>query len=220
MNWSEQIDIYCERTDFSYWAEPVNALTNAGFLIAALIMWYRLRGEDVPIARLLVGLLAAIGVGSFLFHTHATGWAAAADVAPIGGFILLYLFAVGSHVLGWPIWAAGLLTLGFVPFALLTVPVLDQFPFLAISNVYWTVPILLIFFAPLVARQNSQTALGMLIGAAILAVSISLRSYDMPICEEIPLGSHFWWHLLNAVMLGWMIEVYRRHMVGKRAGTV
>jgi hypothetical protein len=28
-----------------------------------------------------------------------------------------------------------------------------------------------------------------------------------------PLGTHFGWHLLNAVMLGWMIEVYRRHML-------
>jgi hypothetical protein len=25
------------------------------------------------------------------------------------------------------------------------------------------------------------------------------------------LGTHFLWHILNALMLGWMIEVYRRH---------
>ena len=28
------IDAYCERTDPSYWSEPVNAVTNAAFLIA------------------------------------------------------------------------------------------------------------------------------------------------------------------------------------------
>jgi aspartyl-tRNA(Asn)/glutamyl-tRNA(Gln) amidotransferase subunit C len=30
---------------------------------------------------------------------------------------------------------------------------------------------------------------------------------------QIPLGTHFLWHILNGIMLGWMIEVYRRHML-------
>jgi hypothetical protein len=29
------------------------------------------------------------------------------------------------------------------------------------------------------------------------------------------LGTHFLWHLLNAVMLGWMINVYVRHRAGR-----
>ncbi|MEM1237126.1 MAG: ceramidase domain-containing protein [Pseudomonadota bacterium] len=214
MDLTEQFDGYCERLDFTYWAEPVNAVTNAAFLIAAFIMWRRLRGHDLPIATLLVAILTAIGIGSYLFHTHATGWAAIADVAPIGLFILLYLFAVGLHFLRWSWWGAGLLTLSFIPFSAVVVPLIDRLPFFGISNFYWTVPILLVAFAPLVARENATTARGMLIGAAILSLSITLRSIDMPICEAVPLGSHFLWHILNGVMLGWMIEVYRRHMVG------
>jgi hypothetical protein len=27
------------------------------------------------------------------------------------------------------------------------------------------------------------------------------------------MGTHFLWHILNGLMLGWMIEVYRRHML-------
>lgn len=216
----EQIDIYCERTDFTYWSEPVNAVTNAAFLIAAFIMWRRLRGARLPVANGLVILLTAIGIGSFLFHTHATGWASAADVIPIGLFILLYLFAVGRDFLGMATWQAVALMLGFLPFAYVVTPLIDRVPFFEISNFYWNVPILLIIFAPFVGRANPETAKGMLIGAAILTISITLRSYDMPICDEIPLGSHFWWHILNGVMLGWMIEVYRRHMVGKTANPV
>ncbi|MEM1302276.1 MAG: ceramidase domain-containing protein [Pseudomonadota bacterium] len=216
----EQIDIYCERTDFTYWSEPVNAITNAAFLIAAFIMWRRVRGQGLPIANALVVILTCIGIGSFLFHTHATGWASAADVTPIGLFILLYLYAVGWHFLGWNWWQSGLLMLSFIPFAAVMTPLIDRLPFFQISNFYWNVPILLVLFAPLVARKNRETALGMLIGAFILTISIALRSYDMPICDEIPLGSHFWWHILNGVMLGWMIEVYRRHMVGNAANPV
>ena len=35
----QQIDGYCERVDPSYWAEPVNAVTNLAFVLAALIVW-------------------------------------------------------------------------------------------------------------------------------------------------------------------------------------
>jgi hypothetical protein len=31
------------------------------------------------------------------------------------------------------------------------------------------------------------------------------------------LGTHFLWHILNGVMLGWMIHVYIRHMLARAA---
>ena len=39
MNWSQKVDIYCERTDFAFWSEPLNAVSNAAFVIAALLVW-------------------------------------------------------------------------------------------------------------------------------------------------------------------------------------
>lgn len=47
----------------------------------------------------------------------------------------------------------------------------------------------------------------------MLTTSITARALDEPLCGACPLGTHFLWHLVNAAMLGWMIEVYRRHMV-------
>jgi len=41
----------------------------------------------------------------------------------------------------------------------------------------------------------------------------------MPACVDFPLGTHFLWHILNAVMLGWMIEVYHRHALSGRGDT-
>ena len=38
---------------------------------------------------------------------------------------------------------------------------------------------------------------------------------DDAVCASFPIGSHFMWHILNGIMLGWMILVYCRHM---RAG--
>jgi hypothetical protein len=65
----------------------------------------------------------------------------------------------------------------------------------------------------ILARRAPATARGLAIGAAILLVSITARSLDGQLCAKIPLGTHFLWHILNGIMLGWMIEVYRRHML-------
>ncbi|MEM8537434.1 MAG: hypothetical protein AAGF56_06190 [Pseudomonadota bacterium] len=210
MDWSEQIDGYCERTDFSYWSEPINAVTNAAFIIAALIMWRRSAG--LPVARLLCALLFAIGVGSYLFHTHATIWALTADVVPIGIFILVYLFAVNWHIVPMRWWVAVIATCAFFPYAAAVVWVTERLPFFSISNFYWTVPLLLCIYAvPL--RHRPGIPAGFLIGAAILTVSITVRSVDEILCASIPHGTHFLWHVVNAIMLGWMIHVYARHML-------
>lgn len=210
MDWWQQVDGYCERTDPSYWSEPVNAMTNLTFILAALILWPRSAG--VPVARVLCVILFVIGTGSYLFHTFATQWAALADVVPIGVFILIYLFAVNRDMVPMrAVWAL-LATACFVPYAALLVPILNRIPFVAISNFYWTVPILLSIYAGLL-RQKPGIAHGFLIGAGLLTVSIAIRSMDEILCDMIPLGTHFMWHLLNAVMLGWMIHVYTRHML-------
>jgi len=158
MDWFAQFDGYCERTDFTYWSEPINAVTNAAFLIAAVIMWQRTRG--IVGARLLCIILFAIGVGSYLFHTHATAWASLSDVAPIGIYILTYLFLVNKDVMGWPIWVAALGTLAFIPYAAIIVPAMNQLPFFKISNFYWTVPILLLIYAYAIWQKHPKTARG------------------------------------------------------------
>ena len=215
MEWTDQFDGYCERVDFTYWSEPINAVTNAAFLIAAFIMWRRTRGADLPLATVLIVILAAIGVGSYLFHTHATVWAVTADVVPIGLFILVYVYAANLHYweLKWP-WAV-LLTAGFIPYAAGMVQLFGALPFFQISAGYWPVPLLILIYAYLLRSRMPQTALGLAIGAGILITSLTFRSVDELICDSFPTGTHFMWHILNGIMLGWMIEVYRRHMLGK-----
>ena len=218
MNWTETFDGYCERLDPSFWAEPVNAVTNAAFLIAAVIMVYRLRRSGLVGAYVLVLVLSAIGVGSFLFHTFATGWAALADVAPIGAFILIYLFLVHRFMVGWSLMLSLVATSLFIPYAALLTPALGALPFFEISSFYWTVPVLLFAYAFVLRGRLPSVAKGMAIGGGLLVISITLRSVDMPLCDGFPLGTHFLWHCLNAVMLGWMIEVYRRHSLASTVG--
>ncbi|MGA1267924.1 MAG: hypothetical protein ACO3WM_02560, partial [Gemmobacter sp.] len=60
-------------------------------------------------------------------------------------------------------------------------------------------------------RRAPRRARGLGIGAGLLVLSLGMRTIDEPICTALPLGTHFLWHILNAIMLGWMIEVWRRH---------
>jgi hypothetical protein len=210
----EPIDAYCERTSAAYWAEPVNTLTNLAFLLAAWVMWRRTAG--LPPGRAMSAVLAAIGLGSWLFHTHANGLTAALDVGPILIFILLYIFAATRDLLAFgPCWAAGAVV-AFFPYAALMVPVFSSLmPFLGSSAGYAPIPVLILTYAAALRRHAPATARGMALGAAILIVSLTFRTLDGPVCDTFPLGTHFLWHILNGLMLGWMIEVYRRHMLAE-----
>ena len=218
MDWSRQIDGYCERLGPEFWAEPWNAITNAAFIIAAvicLIMALRRGRLDGPVGWLTF-LIAAIGIGSFLFHSYATVWAAIADVAPIGLFILSF-FTISMRCFGgfgWGMSAA--LTVGFV---------------VALVTLSWVVNLLLrdllggsvsyvpAFLALLAVGAwligRSHPAGWWLVGAGLVfAVSITFRTVDIPLCEQYTHGTHWMWHILNGVVLGSLVIGLIRHGAG------
>ena len=215
--WGRVVDGYCERTGPEFWSEPINAVTNAAFLLAALVMWRRTGGR-LPLASAMVALLALIGVGSFVFHTFATAWAAMADVTPIALFVLLYVFAANLRFWGWGGWAAGAATLAFLPYAVIGTAAFGQLRFFEISAFYWPIPLLIAAYGVALLHRAPGTGRGLLIGAGLLSVSLVARSVDEIGCGAFPFGTHWLWHVLNAAMLGWMIEVYRRHEEGGARG--
>ncbi|MDK3018147.1 ceramidase domain-containing protein [Pseudodonghicola flavimaris] len=212
MRLTDPVDSYCERLDPGYWAEPVNALTNLAFLLAAAVMAARLRRQPVPLGRAQAGMLAVVGLGSYLFHTHAQVWAGIADMLPILGFILLYLYAVNRHVWGIGRWGALALTALFLPYAALLAPVFGRLG-MGSSAGYAPVPLLILLYALAIRHRAPAIARGWALGAGVLIVSLGFRMLDQPLCGLWPLGTHPMWHLLNAAMLGWMIEVYRRALI-------
>ncbi|WP_146344692.1 ceramidase domain-containing protein [Phaeobacter marinintestinus] len=209
MDWFAEIDAYCERLGPGYWAEPLNAVTNLAFILSALLMWRR--ADGVPMGRVLAVILFAIGVGSALWHTYAQGWAGAADTVPILMFILVYIFTINRDVWGLTLWPAVGLTALFIPYTAALVPVFSRVPGLGDSAGYAPVPLLILIYAGLLRNRAARTARGLAIGAILLILSIMFRALDDPICGVWPTGTHFLWHILNAIMLGWMIEVFCRH---------
>ncbi len=217
--WTDQVFRYCERgQDPAFWAEPLNAISNAGFLIAAGLAATRLRHLEQPAvaARLLVALTAAIGIGSFLFHTFATRWSRLADVVPISAFMIVYLAFALRNFLGWTskqigmavavfLLASGLAATISCPGQLTAVTTFVREPCLKGTMGYAPALIaLLLVGGTLRARHPAGPKL--LFAAGIFLAAMILRWVDTRACPWTMLlgsarGTHALWHVLNALML-------------------
>lgn len=214
------IDIYCERTSAEFWAEPVNALTNVSFLAAALIGWRaanRAGRLDGPMI-VLIALTASIEVGSFVFHTVATRWAALADVVPIGLFIAAYLSIVLKRFfgLGWPLailLGAGVLPAGNALSALIPPAITGA---ASGSTRYLPALLSLAVCGCLLAARRHPAGSAFLLAAGLFVVSLVFRSIDAPLCEALPIGTHFLWHLLNGALLAWLLLTMVRQGQARR----
>jgi hypothetical protein len=210
MDWTAAVDAYCERVGPEFWAEPVNALTNAAFLVAAfwaLRHWRRQpNGDGASLA--LIAVVALVGIGSFLFHTIATRWAALADVVPIAVFIHLYFFFAMRRILGLRPWCSAALTLGFFIAGLALGP---QFGRLFGSSGGYAPAALAIFAVALAARWRAPALAAPLAGVGgLFLISLAFRTGDMLVCPSFPPGTHFVWHCLNAAVLYLLIRILMR----------
>jgi ceramidase len=200
MDWSTPLDLYCERTDASFWAEPVNALSNLAFLIAAAVafrLWRHGDRDDWP-ALALIGVVAAVGIGSFVFHTVATRAAILADVIPIAIFIYGYLLLALVRFLHLKAVAAGAIVVAFAAGAQ---ALAASAPPRLLNGSVGYLPALAALIAVALSAGEAGTRRSLRLAAAVFAVSLAFRTADIAICPEFPLGSHFAWHVLNAVVL-------------------
>lgn len=197
--WSTPIDLYCERTDPSFWAEPVNALSNAAFLIAAAVAYrdWRRRGDDIA-ALLLIGVTVLVGLGSFAFHTLATRGAALLDTIPIALFIHGYLYVALRRFVGLGAVLSLAIVVAFFAFSHGLSQVLPR-GLLNSSVGYLPALAAMLAVGWIVREQAAGRAL--LRTAAVFGVSLTFRTIDLWICASVSLGTHALWHVLNALVL-------------------
>lgn len=198
MNWHAAIDVYCERTDASLWSEPVNALTNVAFMLAAAGLLRRMDRRTPSDLRALAWLLALIGAGSLVFHTVAERWASLLDIVFIALFVMLLVQRALVRLHGWSNGKAlaalvGVVTLSAALAMRVRIPAFNG------SELYlgpWLALIALAVTCPQAAPARWLRAT-----AALFAISMLFRSADLAVCDAFPLGTHFGWHLNNALVL-------------------
>ncbi|WP_290055685.1 hypothetical protein [Amycolatopsis solani] len=186
---TDYVDGYCERVGPGLWGEPLNGLSNLAFLVAAVLVWRLAKGDRT--GRVLAALIGVVFVASSVFHLLATRWAAVADSGAILVFMLVYAVVFArrywSRRWGW-VAAPGFLALT-AGIALLG------------GGLYLSALVGLGVFAAVLAFQRDTRWTHFAVAGAVFALSLSLRTLDRDVCDYVPAGTHFLWHLLNGVVL-------------------
>jgi hypothetical protein len=233
--------IYCERGESAaFWAEPLNAITNAGFIAAAIagavLIARRPPQERSALPVFFIFNFLAIGVGSFLFHTMPSARTAAADTVPIGVFMLAYLaFAMRRFAnASWYLTAAALAAFvgvmavafnlqcwdGRVGFLLENVPAQSRARCLNGSVGYAPATSALLLMAFWLGLKRHPAASFVFAAALTFVLSLTFRTFDNWLCDEAivlghRIGTHFIWHLLNSLTLFILLLASIKH--GSRA---
>lgn len=214
------LDIYCERTDASFWSEPVNALTNLLIVVAGVFGLAQVRSRKTGVyAEVLCWWVVVIGLGSLLFHTTALELTKWADIIPIVTFTFaMAIFCLRRFSsLSWQRTSAY-----FVLY------------FASISVVTWFVPSWLseasngttaylpalagfAFFGVVALVRGSPAGWYCIACAVILFAGFVFRAIDQDVCEAFPLGTHFLWHVLIALMLGVILSAVAKYGAPRRS---
>lgn len=216
-----QVDLYCERIHPGVWAEPVNALSNLGFVVAALLLHSalrRLHSHRPPPSsgvRALPALLALVGVGSVAFHTFANVLTGLIDQLAILLFGCMFLYLFLRHAADVGRFPALLGSLAFAASSYLMPrwlhdAVLNQ------SSAY--LPYLLGMLGMLAWLWRHKRPTRGLFGTGVLIfmAALILRTIDLQVCPIFPVGTHFAWHLLCSLMLYVVSLALAREVVSRK----
>jgi Ceramidase len=211
------IDIYCERTSAACDAEPLNAISNFAFFIAAWAVWPLQRERPNvtlhgPVRALWI-VIAIVGAGSLTFHTVATRWAEWAGAVPILVFMIVYCWLILTAFFRWPLWMKFVSTLVF--FAATFFLESDAFEtFLWGGTMYLPTLVFPVAAGVGIWRFDAGAGRAFFAAAGLFALSFAARTLDQPLCGTIPIGTHYIWHFFNAGVLFLLVRPAILHATG------
>lgn len=186
--------LYCEwLTNLAH--QPFNTVSNAVFLISAylshrIISQSKERGWSV---QLLPFSIAFIGLSSAFWHHYNNSIGDIADTRAIGFFVLLLSIILIKRITPkTSIQLAGLVS------TLIISLWLEQLPYLNGSLVYLFLFSVLGFAIFILSKKGQATLLPGVVAILLLLIGLVSRIIDPSLCEYIPIGTHFVWHLLTA----------------------
>ena len=189
------MDAYCERVGMGLLAEPLNAVSNVAFLLAAWAAWVVAKRTGALSAgvRALIAIGASVGIGSILWHTYPTMLTLILDSVPILIFIMWYIWLYVRNVVGMrPPFAVA----SAAAFLLAT---LLAFPFAGVLHgafVYTPGLVVTLVLGLFHARERRVARFTLLAAAGVYLAALFFRTIDNEVCPVLPIGTHFLWHIL------------------------
>ncbi len=196
------MDFYCERLDTTFWSEPLNAITNAAFLIASWLLYrqYKQLHHHSRSCLILICLIALVGVGSFSFHTFGTYITMFADIIPIICFVCCFLVISLRSLLGLSKAQSFAALIAFLGVSYLMIQLPREYSFNGSASYFGCLFALLVIGAALAYRGHPAKH-AFLMACLLFTLSITFRSIDMSVCEDFVHGTHFLWHICNGMVL-------------------
>lgn len=195
---------YCERNSLEFFAEPLNAVTNILFIVVSAFLLFRYKNKEKPFLALIIFM---IGISSFLYHTIPIGIWGALDVFFILLYILFYLsFAINKFFI-----LSRIISI-FISIAFLFICYFfgNFFKNTIIGTTSYYLPIvfalyiLYFLFKKKVAIKKEY----FFYSAVIFSISVMFRALDYYLCSFLHIGTHFIWHILNALTLYFLGKFY------------
>lgn len=196
----------CELQSNHLVSQPVNLLTNAAFLIASYLIYRLIRKNRIKekgIITLFIGSVL-IGLGSIAHHAVPNNFTLLLDGLPIYLFLFLALYHL-IHALipnkGYSV----LLSVIYV-FVNFLAPIAIRIPF----DPNAVTPILNLAFLLLITvflsrkYKKPTNFLIWAMGSYTLATVFFLL--DEKICSQFPIGTHFLWHIFNAMTIYFLVR--------------
>lgn len=211
------IDDYCERLSFN--AEPVNVITNLAFIVSGFLLLKLLRNKGVLAARnfdliILALLVITIGIGSATYHFMPNSQTLNFDVIPIAIYIHILLLSILFRVFKLGVIKAILLFIAFVAVGVYAETNLDKN--ILNGTISYIPTYVTLIFIVLGLKIQKNPLFGMSCGILILwTFSLIFRTFDAhsDICHiSSGIGTHFMWHILNAVVLYRLVLLVIRNM--------
>lgn len=195
----------CERSSPDWWAEPLNTLSNLGFLIVAVAMYrFYKRHEDIEQRwildiQVLTFLTFIIGINSMIFHTFPSPTTELMDTIPIVMFIMIYFVSIIFRIGRVGLFQGIICLVAFVGFSHILV---HQFPRALNDSIgYLSSMIALIVIAFYLQLRKRPSSQHFMLAAMLGVISLFCRAIDRAVCDIVPTGTHFLWHVLNATLM-------------------
>ena len=189
------MDAYCERVGAGSLAEPLNAVSNISFLLAAWAAWVLAKRTGTLSAgvRVLIAIAASVGIGSILWHTYPVSLTLILDIVPILVFISWYIWLYTRNVVGMRSLFAVASVAAFLLGTFLAIPyshVLHGAP------VYAPGLMVALVLGVFHATERRVARFTLLAAAGVYLAALFFRTIDNEVCPVLPIGTHFLWHIL------------------------
>lgn len=189
--------IYCEQFG-GIGFQHLNIISNIFFILSVVVCLKKRKSQGDLQTRdyFLTGLFLLVGVGSLLWHLMPNNATDYADTLPIILFALIALILITRKIFikNIPLQIVSVFSI------LLIGLFLEQLPFFNGSMPYVFLLLIFVAITHFFKNKNRDASRNFRTASLLFFVGILARTFDLFLCNYIPIGTHFLWHILVASM--------------------